>query len=50
MLVDTYMNAGTFEAIWKGINKNGNVVSSGLYFVQIITSKINEKRKIVVIK
>ncbi len=47
---DRIADAGTFETSWAGINQNGNVVSSGVYFVEIQTERFNEKRKLVVVR
>ncbi len=49
-LVDEVVQAGNFEAIWNGVNKNGSVVRSGIYIVYIETESFTEKRKMVVIR
>jgi flagellar hook assembly protein FlgD len=43
-------DAGTFEAVWNGANANGQIVSSGVYFVEIQTEHFTEKRKVVVVR
>jgi flagellar hook assembly protein FlgD len=44
-LVDQVQNAGTFDAVWQGVNQNGQVVGSGVYIVLIQTETFEEKRK-----
>ncbi len=48
-LADQVMNAGTFEAVWEGVNQKGRVVGSGVYIVHIQTDSFSEKRKLVVV-
>jgi len=43
-------SAGTFEAVWAGVNQQGQVVGSGVYVVYIRTKTFEEKRKVVVIR
>ncbi len=49
-LVDRVMNAGTFETVWDGIDRKGQVVPSGIYIVYTKTDDFEKKRKIVVVR
>jgi flagellar hook assembly protein FlgD len=49
-LYDDLAQAGNFEVAWKGVNRQGSVVSSGVYFVYIKTDCFEEKRKVVVVR
>ena len=49
-LVDRVVNAGTFEAVWEGVNQKGRLVSSGVYIVHIKTDTFEEKRKLAVVR
>lgn len=49
-LADRVANAGTFEAVWEGVNQKGNLVSSGIYIVHIKTDTFEEKRKLAVVR
>jgi flagellar hook assembly protein FlgD len=44
------MNAGTFETVWDGIDRKGQVVPSGIYIVYTKTDDFEKKRKIVVVR
>lgn len=44
------MDAGHHSIIWKGVDKYGSHVASGVYFYQIKTSEFNQVKKMVVIK
>ena len=51
----TYLNHGTTTAgehyfTWNGTNNAGSKVARGLYFVRVISSTIDETRKIMVVK
>jgi hypothetical protein len=50
VLEDRLVGAGKFETAWAGVNQNGSVVGSGVYFVEIQTEHFNEKRKLVVLR
>jgi flagellar hook assembly protein FlgD len=50
VLEDRMVEAGTFEAVWSGVNQNGSVVRSGVYLVEIQTAHFTEKRKVVVVR
>ncbi|MBN1595258.1 T9SS type A sorting domain-containing protein, partial [candidate division FCPU426 bacterium] len=49
-VADRMADAGTFEEVWNGANKNGRIVSSGVYIVHIKTETFSEKRKIAVVR
>jgi hypothetical protein len=49
-LMDQMQNAGTFDAVWQGVNAKGQVVGSGVYIVHIKTDTFEEKRKVVVVR
>ena len=48
--MDEEQNAGFKNANWDGTNEDGDQVSSGVYFYQIITKKINKTRKMLLIR
>jgi len=50
VLQDGIADAGTFETVWSGANANGQVVRSGVYFIEIQTEHFDEKRKVVVVR
>jgi flagellar hook assembly protein FlgD len=50
VLQDGIADAGTFEAVWNGANANGQVVRSGVYFIEIQTEHFTDKRKVVVVR
>jgi PKD repeat protein len=50
VIVDEEQNAGFKNANWDGTNEDGDQVSSGVYFYQIITKKINKTRKMLLIR
>jgi flagellar hook assembly protein FlgD len=49
-VTDEVANAGTFNAVWEGVNAKGQIVSSGIYIVLIKTDTFEEKRKVVVVR
>ncbi len=49
-LVDELKNAGTFDAVWQGVNRHGQVVASGIYVVYIKTDTFQAKKRVVVIR
>ena len=50
VIVDEEQNAGFKNANWDGTNEDGDQVSSGVYFYQITTKKINKARKMLLIR
>jgi flagellar hook assembly protein FlgD len=50
VLEDRIAEAGSFETVWTGVNQNGSLAGSGVYFVEIQTDHFNEKRKLVVVR
>ena len=49
-VADADYPAGYTELTWNGLNKNGTLVSSGVYFYRISTDKWNKVRKMLMIK
>lgn len=49
-LENTNRRAGSYEVIWNGTNNNGNKVSSGVYFYQLVTEKFIQTKKLVLLK
>ncbi len=49
-LVDKSVSAGDHKVVWQGDSDSGNSVSSGVYFVKMITGNHIETRKIVLMK
>ncbi|RKY56063.1 MAG: hypothetical protein DRP89_02125 [Candidatus Neomarinimicrobiota bacterium] len=43
-------NSGKHSIIWKGTNKNGLPVSSGVYIIQIATPKFSKTQKVIFLK
>lgn len=43
-----YESAGRYELYWDGTDRNGQPVSSGIYFVQIIANRSTDVRKMIV--
>ena len=48
--LNSTQNAGFKNANWDGTNEDGDQVSSGVYFYQITTKKINKARKMLLIR
>lgn len=49
-LVDGQRDAGWHEVIWRGTNRAGRRVSSGLYFYRLDTGGYSETRKMILLK
>ena len=49
-LVDEELPAGNYSFRWDGIDRNGQVVSSGIYFCRLSTERIHQTRKMVLVK
>jgi flagellar hook assembly protein FlgD len=49
-LLDCYMSPGRSEMIWNGKDDNGKLVSSGVYFYQLVTEKKIITKKMMLIK
>jgi len=50
-LFDAFQPTGSFTAPpWNGTNSDGKVVASGVYFIHLLGPKLEDKKKIVVIK
>lgn len=49
-IVDETAAAGTFEAVWDGANREGQIVRSGVYLVLVETRQFREKRKVAVVR
>lgn len=50
VLVDRAMAAGEHAVIWDGINSQGRLVASGLYFYRLQTGSQTEQRKMLLLK
>ncbi|MDP8232953.1 MAG: S8 family serine peptidase [Candidatus Zophobacter franzmannii] len=49
-LVNRAMNSGNHSVIWKGTDKNGDSVPSGIYFYRLTTDNFTETKKAVLMK
>jgi hypothetical protein len=49
-LVDGEKDAGKYEAVWEGIDDNGDQVASGIYFYKMYTTDFVETRKMVLMR
>jgi len=49
-VVDEEMNAGTYEAIWNGLDDAGRAVTSGVYIYRLSSGKFIENKKMILIK
>ncbi len=49
-LYDGALNAGTHSIIWNGTNESGDVVSSGVYFYRLETSKSTQSQQMILLK
>ncbi len=49
-VADADYPAGYTELTWNGLNKNGNLVSSGVYFYRISTDKWSKVKKMLMLK
>jgi flagellar hook assembly protein FlgD len=49
-VADADYPAGYTELTWNGINKNGNLVSSGVYFYRISADKWSKAKKMMMVK
>ena len=49
-LVDRSMQAGEYTAHWDGTNKNGQLVSSGIYFCKLEAADFSATRKMILLK
>ena len=50
LTADADYPAGYTELTWSGINKNGNLVSSGVYFYRISADKWSKVKKMMMVK
>ena len=50
ILDDRAMPAGTHRTTWDGTGTDGNYVSSGIYFYQIVAGDFRETRKLTLVK
>ena len=44
------MNEGTQRVAWDGTNQNGDIVATGLYFIRVVASGVDQIRKVLVAK
>ncbi len=49
-LTNEFMKAGNHSVVWNGTDKNGNTVSSGVFFYKIETFNVTSLKKMVLIK
>ncbi len=49
-VADADYPAGYTELVWNGINKNGNSVSSGVYFYRVSTGNWSKVKKMMMLK
>ncbi|MBC8415887.1 MAG: T9SS type A sorting domain-containing protein [Candidatus Cloacimonetes bacterium] len=49
-LIDGEKNAGSYNVIWKGIDKNGNIVPSGIYFYRLKSQSYSRIQKMILLK
>jgi agmatine/peptidylarginine deiminase len=49
-LVDREVDAGSHEAIWDGTDASGRPVSSGVYFLRLVTRDESASRRVVLLK
>jgi hypothetical protein len=49
-LVDGQMSAGSFKATWRGDTKNGEKVSSGVYFYRLQAGSFSAVKKMLMLK
>jgi hypothetical protein len=50
VLVDGRVNVGRFEELWDGLDSNGRVVSSGIYFCKLTAGSFESTRKMILIR
>lgn len=50
IVAERQAGAGTFEAVWEGLNREGRLVRSGVYLVMVETETFREKRRLAVIR
>jgi len=44
------MNAGTYDMRWNGLDNNGNMVSTGVYFYQLQSNNNTITKKMLFLK
>ena len=49
-MVDREVDAGQYQAVWDGVDENGNQVASGIYFYKMRTTDFVETRKMVLMR
>ena len=50
ILVDEEQGTGYYKVVWDGTNDNGNEVSSGIYFYELISNGQRKTRKLIITK
>ncbi len=50
VLVDTNKKTGQHQVIWNGQDMDGQIVSSGVYFIRIVAGKFTDSKKIMFLK
>ncbi len=49
-LTDDFLNAGSHQLAWNGLDKNGRQVPSGLYYARLTTSAVNKSIKLLLLR
>ena len=49
-LVDRKHNEGHHQVIWDGTNKQNELVSSGIYYYQIVTENFQDIKKMILVR
>lgn len=49
-LVNVYQNAGHHQVIWNGTNNQNELVSSGIYYYQLITDDFQDIKKMILVR
>lgn len=49
-LVDRQQNAGRYTILWDGSRDDGSIVSSGVFFLRVVTDERHEVRKMLLVK
>jgi flagellar hook assembly protein FlgD len=50
ILLDSYQDAGNHSITWNGEDSNGNSLSSGIYFYQLVSDDFTQAKKMILLK